>query len=283
MPSFTPKNPLHPDFENQALGQRSEITTVGVDETSQIIGADPFGRQAGLGLRVPHLALANATAALSRYLFLLNFFEVPAGRVAHIRGYRQLVTLGADIGGEGHYRPVEQEIESPYWHPPGGNISWHLQKLGPPGTMGIPGIDPSGPPGSIVGVDNFAFRMAKGPALLYETATLAGGYYVDLSAYTPPNGGQPYGVPLIDGGFSTRYDLSAPWRSAQAWRSLDIVVQGPCAVGAFVSLRQANTSVSPYANTAPANPSGTPIEEQFLTNYPTANYWRIAMALVVDF
>jgi hypothetical protein len=274
-------DPLHPAFAGRELPSRAEATTVGVDEVAQLIGADPFGRQAGLGLRIPELALANATPQLSRYLFLLAYLEVPEGRVARIRGYRQLVTLGANVGTDGDYRPVEKTIEDPWWHPVGANISWHLQHLGVPGMTGLLGIDPSVPP-PLPPVDNFAFKMAKSPALLYQSATLVGGYYINLTAYTPPNGGQPPGKPLLEGGYATRYDLSASWRSEQAWHSLDVPLYGPVCVGLFASVRQANVSAPGYALTAPTDPGATNPQDRFLSAYPTAAYWRIAASLVVD-
>jgi hypothetical protein len=276
-------NPLHPDFERRSVSERSEITTVGIDEATQLIGGDPYGRQAQMGLRVPALALANATPQTSRYLFLLAFLTVPAATVARIRGYRMFASLGANVGGEATYRPVEQQIISPNWHPPGANISWHLQDLGVPNATGVIGIDPPSvvPPGQPLGVDNLAYKMAKSPALLFETCSLVGGYYINLTAYTPPFGGMPYGKSLL-GGYGNRYDLSTDWRTPYAWHSMDLPVYGPRCVAFFASVRQANPAIPGYALPAPTNPQGTTIEEQFLSNYPTARYWRVAGSLLLD-
>jgi hypothetical protein len=284
IPRTRPLDPFHPEFEDFALPDRAEHTTVGIDEQAQLIGADPYGLQAGLGLRVPALALANAAPQTSRYLFLLALLEIPKNQVLRLRGIRQLVKLGAQVGSEGSYRAVEQQIEDPSWHPKGANISWHVRSLGPPGQTGILGLSPTTPPPpATMGVANFAYLMAGSPALLYQSATLVGGYYVNLSAYVPPNGGQPYGKPVPGlGGYATRYDLFEPWRASQAWHSFDLPVYGPDTIAVFASVRQANTSVTNYALAAPTIPGGQPIEEQFLTNYPTASYWRIGASLVVD-
>ena len=279
---------MRPSFASRRLAERAEALTVGIDEASQLIGADPFGRQAALGLRIPSLALANTTPETSRYLFLLSYVSVPKNAVVWICGVRQLVKLGTRVvqtGPPETERAVELEITDPCWAPPGGNISWHLQDLGPPGMMGIPSFEPEGPgPGPFstggVGVDNLAFRMSSSPALLYETVAMAGGYYVALGAYTPPNGGQPWGKPLLGGGWSTRYDLAAPWRASQAWHSLDVPVYGPRVIALFASVRQADPTVAGYTLAGPAG-YGMPREEAFLTRYPSANYYRIAGSLVV--
>ena len=273
---------------------RAESVSQGIDEAFQTIGSDPYGRGAGVGLRIPALPLVNATPETSRYLFLLAMHTVARGKTARIRGYRQLVKLGFAIVGEElpEYRPVEFLIQDPQWHPVGGNISWHLQDLGVWGGNGITGIAPSKTPpaGQPLGIDNFAWRMSGSPALLFETATLAGGYYSNLTAYTPPNGGRPYGTGLLDGGFSTFYDLRTPWQASQAWHSLDIEVVGPKTVALFASVRQADHTVRGYALPGTGGPpggasiygSGIAPEEAFLVNFPTATYWRIGGSLVID-
>ena len=272
---------------------RGESDAQGIDEALQIIGGDPYGRNAGVGLRIPALPLVNATPETSRYLFLLSLFTVARGKTARLRGYRQLVKLGKVFQNEeGLYRPVEFNVTDPQWHPVGGNISWHLMDLGVWGGNGIPGIGPALGPliPAPIGIDNFAWRMSSTPALLFETATLVGGYYVNLTAYTPPNGGRPWGVPLLEGGFGSFYDLRTPWTASQAWHSLDVEIVGPKTVGFFASVRQADTSAPDYALTGSGGPpggasiygSGLPPEEAFLVNFPTANYWRIGGALVVE-
>lgn len=266
---------------------RAESATAGIDEVFQTVGADPYGRQADVGLRVPALVLPGTT----RYLFLLSLFSVARGKTARLRGYRQLVKLGANAGtGEPvNYRPVEFNVTDPQFHPPGGNISWHLQDLGVKGANGIPGIDPKQAP-PIPELDNFAWRMSTSPALLFETATIPAGnaYYISMTAYTPPNGGLPYGVGLLDGGFSTFYDLRTPWQASQAWHSLDVELVGPRTVALFASVKQTNPSETPnYAlpeinGGATGYGSGISPEEAFLVNFPLANYWRVGGSLVVD-
>jgi hypothetical protein len=265
---------------------RVEVVTTGIDEAVQLIGSDPFGRNASLGLRIPSLVLNNATPEVSRYLFMLCSFSVPNSGPMHIRGIRQYVSMGFTPTGEGAtYRPVEQQIKNPQWHPPGGNISWHLMDLGPPNGTGI--ATPSA--GLFAGVDNFASQMSYSPALLYgdvgEAAViLPTPYYVGLTAYLPPNGGQPYGTPLMEGGWSTMFDLRTEWRDDHAWESLDIKLCGPRTVALFASVRQSDPSVPHYALPQPASQYGNGLseEEQFLVNFPGAQYWRIAGSLIVD-
>ena len=273
---------------------RAEVPTTGIDEQLQLIGGDPYGHNAGLGLRIPGHVLVNPTAQTSRYLFLLSTFQVPRGLTARIRGYRQYLSLGVNVGSGGEapfYRIVEQPITQPYWHPLGGNVSWHLQDMGPPGAAGIPSYAPATPPqakvGAPLGIDSCAFRISTSPALLAETINLVGGYYTNLIGYVPPNGGRPYGVPLIDGGFGSIFDMRTPWNAAEAWQSLDIQVRGPKMVGLFASVRQADPTATGYAlpaigGGAVGYGNGLSPEEQFLVNFPTANYWRIAGSLMVD-
>jgi hypothetical protein len=264
---------------------RVEVVTVGIDESFQTIGSDPAGRNGSMGLRIPYLPLVNATPQQSRYLFMLCSISIPVDGKARIRGMRKYVSLGLNAASiEEPRRIVEHEIRNPQWHPLGGNISWHLQDLGPPNGTGTPGGT-----GSVPGVDSFAFQSSLDPALLYETATNAFPYYVGLTAYTPPNGGQPYGVPLINGGYSTRYDIETPWKSAHAWESLDIPICGPRTVALYASVRQADTTAVGYAlppvSGAPGASGygeGLSSEEQFLVNFPGASYWRIAGSLIVD-
>jgi hypothetical protein len=262
------------------LARRAESVSTGIDESVQLFGGDPFGRNAQLGLRIPAF-VPPASGGLGRYLFALSRLEVPRGKTAHIRGYRQLVTLGARLTIGGLPRVVEQEILSPTWHPPDGDISWHLQDIGPPNGGGPSFAE--GQPGSPLNRDNFAFRTTVGPALLYETATLATPYYVQLTGYTPPNAGKPWGRPLIDGGFETLYDLRTTWRTSQAWdSSFDYLVTGPRVVVLYASVRQTNPSVETGRVALTTAPPVSMVEETFLFAYPTANYWRVAGSLVVD-
>src|ERR1700730_10484500 len=87
-----------------------EVFTTGVDEFLQMQGGDPWGGISSSGLRVPFLATPavgagggaffslNPTSALDlRYLFMLCSFSIGYGARARIRGFRQLLTIGAKI------------------------------------------------------------------------------------------------------------------------------------------------------------------------------------------
>jgi len=243
-----------------------ETWSYGFDEQLQGVGGDAYGTPFFTGLRVPTLASPSVS---NRYLFMLCGFQLAERVKARIVGWRQLATIGLVSAGN----LLEQEILSPVFRFPDGNISWHLRMV--PGDL-LESLTGGLPP-PISPTNNLAFRMSNTPALLYETATLTGsGNYVDLTAYTPPNLGRPYGEPV--GQFTTLPDLRTPWRDAHAWSALDLPIEGPGFFALFASVKQtAGTS-----HAAPTNPGGEPIEWQFIANHPTAIYWRVGGALIVD-
>jgi hypothetical protein len=272
--------------------RRIEIPTDGTDEALQLIGSDPFGSMSSVGLRVPSLstfALATANGLRqpnNRYLFAAAQYSVAEGSVGRILGYRLLQTIGVKIQVGGGFSPslfrvVEQEVLSPFWHFPDASVSYHLRRMGPPDHQRIPHTTPNP-----VTLRSTHLIMSTGPALLYETiATPAGDpFYVNLTGYTPPNGGKPYGEPLGDGHQGTFYDLRTQQRTHGAWHSLDIEVEGPDTIVAFISVGQSDPA------TRPALPVPTPTffsgglsaEEQFLLNFPNAIYWRVGFSLVIE-
>ena len=223
---------------------------------------------------------------LNRYLFMLCAFNVNKGQCARLRGWRELLTIGIKQETDaGAFRVVEQEVFSPFWKFQDGNVSFHLMDMGPPGGQGLP-LTVRGP----FDLDNFKFRWATSPALLYDTGTVvpAGDpFYVDLTTYVAPNQGKPYGIPLIPG-MGVMYDLRTPWRSGGLpWHAIDIPVQGPRTVALFASVRQTDpdTRIALVPPTAPAifYPEGLSPEEQFLLNFPEAVYWRVGGGLIVDY
>jgi hypothetical protein len=260
-----------------------EISSTGPDEFLQLIGGDPFGGSSAAGLRVPTLALpAVAGTANNRYLFNGCAFSIGEGGKARILGYRQLVTIGqADVGsGEGPQpRFVEQEVTSPLWRFSDGNVWMGLRYNGGPNAQGIPLQTPAPylPP------NGTAFRFGMSPSLLYENLTLPVGdsFYVDLTAYTPPSAGRPWGQPIQSG--CDWLSLQTPWRTHGAWHSLDIEVEGPDTVAVFISVLQTNPDTRQALSTPdPFFPAGLPPEEQFLLNYPSAVYWRVGASLIVE-
>jgi hypothetical protein len=255
------------------FGHRIEVASSGIDESMQLIASDPFASQSWVGLRVPTASTASLTPAgqpqySSRYLFLCAAFSIGEGARAHLFGYRQMVTLtffepthggGEDPSGG---LPHELLVTSPFWHFVDATYSFHLRRLGPAPARGFPLTTPA--PGDR---NTLKYRYSDAPALLYESVTLPAGnpYYVNLTAYTPPNAGKPWGTPLSDGHQGTIYGLRTPWSDAQAWKSLDIEVEGPDTVALFCSVAQtAPTTRAASAETSPANTIGLCPEDQFL-------------------
>jgi hypothetical protein len=249
-----------------------EVASAGIDEAFQLIGGDPYLGISNVGLRVPTLATSDQQ---KRYLFNTASFNIADGAKARVRGYRQMWTLGASVAGDaGGKRFIEQEVLSPFFHLPDGNVSWHLRVIGD-GEIPRPGTGPND-------LRDFMFRMSDNPALLYETATVASPFYVNLTAYTPPNRGRPWGT-IINSEQGTFLDQRAFWRDDHSWDSLDIPVDGPATIALFASVRQSNPQTR-MAITPPAPffPGGLSSEEQFLLNFPGAIIWRVAGALVVE-
>ena len=255
------------------MGRIVEIVTTGLDEYLQGTGGDPFASSSSFGLRVPTLATPNAQ---SRYLFLLASFSLNHGAQAKIVGYRQFASLGVSPSAG---RFFEQEIQSPNFRLPDGNISWHLQRLGPPNAQGYPqGQAP-------LDLNSFKKGFAQGPCLLYSNYTIAAGnrIYTQLTSYTPPNGGKPWGSSVPSGHQPTFFDLRAPWRDAESWGSLDMNVEGPCTIAFFASVYQSGGAYG-VATSPLAFGNGLSNEEQFVGNFssPRPIYWRVGGALILE-
>jgi hypothetical protein len=265
------------DKQPDGAGSRRvfEVASSGIDEFLQGVGSDPFGGSSSVGLRVPTLATPDAH---NRYLFMLASFSVGVGVWARIKGYRQLVTIGKSTGTGSAPRFVEQGVTTPTWRFPDGNISWHLRRLGPPDAQGYPKAATN-----FTDLRSFVHNFSVGPALLYGAYGITPGdaFYMQLTGYQAPNGGKPWGTPLRAGEQGTFYDLRTPWRSARAWTSLDMDLEGPDTVALFASVRQTSgliTSVNSLANTPNASP-----EDQFLAAYgPGVLYWRVGGSLIVE-
>lgn len=234
-----------------------------------------------MGLRVPTLATPDQD---SRYLFLLASFTVGDGVSVTIKGYRQFASLGYVVPDSSPPRFIEQEIQSPNFRLPDGNISWALRRLGPPNAGGYPTQDPTP-----LDLNSFKKNWCDGPALLYSDYTIAAGnrIYTQLTSYTPPTLGRPWGTAISAGQQANFFDLRTPWRASQAWNSLDMEIQGPDTIAFFASVRQSTGvySVTPSVTYA----GGLPPEEAFIANYgagsddsPHPIYWRVGGALIVE-
>ena len=271
--------------------RRIEIASYGVDETRQLSGTSPFGGSAWLGLRVPTLATSTLTPAGKprgsfRYLFNGASFSVGPGAKARIIGYRQYHEIGFLAGTPtGGLRPVTLPVTTPGWAFPDATVSWHFRLLGGPNAQGLPLFTPAPQNGQ-----NLIKGWATGPALLYQTITRPAGdpYYVDLTAYVPPNGGRPFGRPLTDHPqSSTILGLATDWKTPDAWGSLDVEVSGPDTVAALISVAQTDTGAYPNLpfTSAQAGVGVTP-EDSFLANAilgsAHAIQWRVGVSLIVE-
>lgn len=274
--------------EPQLLNPRSrvELVSQGIDEALQGLAGDPFGGTSWVGLRVPAFVTHGPT---NRYLFQLCTFKVAEGINAWVRGFRQAWSMGfRQNTGVPSTRVVEQWVNDPFFKLPDGNISWHMRTMAQNAPLGFD-ANPGQIQDPLTGGNqqNLAFESADGPALLFQTVATPNPFYVDLTAYTPPNAGKPWGEPLTPE-LGTFYDLKTGWRRSEAWHSLDIRIQGPCRVVFYASVQQSDPSVQNGRTplTAP-NPfvfsGGLSPEEQFLQNYPSAIIWRVAGAMIVEF
>jgi hypothetical protein len=258
-----------------------EISSSGLDEYLQGLGADPWGGSSSMGLRVPTLATPDKD---SRYLFLLASFTVGDGACVTIKGYRQFSSLGYVIPDSDPARFIENPITSPNFRLPDGNISWALRRLGPPNAGGYPTQGPTP-----LDLNSFKKNWADGPCLLYSDYTIPAGdrIYTHLTSYTPPANGRPWGTAISAGQQGNFFDQRTPWRAAQAWHSLDIEIEGPDTIGFFASVRQSTGQYT--AASSLTFPGGLPEEEQFIANFgagtedsPRPIYWRVGGSLIVE-
>ena len=249
-------------------GGRFEIVTAGPNPEYSFIGSDPYETNVGTGLVVPTTPSASIGGA--RYLMMLaraSFNASEAGvRLVGMRMYAEIVAR-VPIGSTGQVTTYRREIESPLWHPPDGDISWHVMVINKVQR------DTRNP----ANTDGLIYQDALSPALLDQTIT---GTSFAPSAYTPPNGGRPWGTPLA-ASLGNMHDLRYRTRFDQSERQLDIVVPAGCDIGLFVSGRQNDPTLNPPASGLTANQfSALSPEDQFLTAFSAyAQYGVIFGAL----
>jgi len=260
---------------------RYEIVATGPNQEFGFIGSDPYDTNAYTGLVVPPTPSGQIDDA--RYLFLLARASFSTGeqssdmrgvRLVGIRQYAELVaripsrtppldpTVGPPTGATVTFR---REIINPLWHPPDGDISWHVMVINKVQR------DTRNPANN----DGFIFQDALSPALLYETA----------APYSPPNGGRPWGTPL-GASLGNIHELRYRWRTEQSERVLDIPIPTPCDVVLFASVRQNDPALNPTLDTTTADCaifSALSEEDRFLVAFNNfAQYGSIAGALVFD-
>lgn len=267
-----------------------ETWSFGIDEGLQGLGGDPWGTIAATGLRIPTLVTPDSA---HRYLFLLAGFELGERDRATIRGWRELLTLGVSAGGDvvGGDAPIpitsiiELPVTNPIFRLPDGNVSWSLTRIDPT-TLNSYVV---GPPPIAPAISNFSWRLAKGPALLYEvgTAVTASGFYTDLTAYKPPNFGRPYGEPIAH--LKVTHDVRTEWLTRGAWNSLDLDVEGPGYFAMWASVAQSSGLLDFSARSTTLSKVLEGLGEwQFLAAFPAVAqtssspiWWRVGGALDV--
>ena len=273
-----------PDDDADLRTSRKEIVTAGPNPEFGFIGSDPYNTNAYTGLVVP----STPTAALGgRYLMMLARARFGAGeagvRLVGIRQYAELVARipagtspltstqpppGSPVGSTVTFR---KEIKSPLWHPPDGDISWHVM------VVNRVSRDTRNPLNS----DGLIYQDSLSPALLYQT--FAGPTFAP-TAYTPPNGGRPWGTPIA-ASLGNIHELRYRSRTDQSEGSLDIPVPVPCDVVLSVSVRQNDPTTNPvFASPAMSQQfAALSLEDQFLVAYSQwAQYGTIYGAMVFE-
>ena len=257
---------------------RDEIVTAGPNSEFAFIGSDPYNTNAYTGLVVP--PTPSAAIGGARYLMLLARASFNPGekgvRLVGIRQYAELVAripAGAPPLSEATPPPgpplgstvvFRQEIKQPLWHPPDGDISWHVMVIN---KVSCDTRHPSN-------TDGFIFQDAKSPALLFQVP----------APYAPPNGGRPWGKPLA-ASLGNIHELRYRSRTDQSERVLDVPLPLPCEIGLFVSVRQNDPATNPQL----ADPTVTQQfvalsnEDRFLVAYAAfAQYGVIYGGLTFD-
>jgi len=252
------------ELRTPSHGGRFEIVTAGPSSEFGFIGSDPYLTNVGTGLVVPTAPSASIGGA--RYLMLLaraSFNASEAG--VRLVGIRQYAELTATITDEdtGQVNRFRREIRSPLWHPPDGDISWHVMVINKVQR------DTRNP----ANADGVIYQDALSPALLYQT----------LGPYTPPNGGRPWGTPLA-ASLGNMHDLRYRSRSDQSERLLDIVIPAGCDVCLYVSVRQNDPATNPSDGLLTDNQfAALSPEDQFLLSFSAnARYGSIYGALAFD-
>jgi hypothetical protein len=277
--------------------KRIEVKSYGFDEYKQLVGTDPYGGSSWLGLRVPTkptstLVPPGQPESSSRYLFMGCAFSVADGSMARLVGYRQLIEIGFVIpagNGNPQPRPVILPVETAGWTFPDATVTTHIRRLGPPNAQGLPKFTPSNKTDEL----NLRKGFSMSPSLLYQTITLPAGdnYYTDLTAYTPPNGGRPYGNPLEDfPELATIYGLDTDWKTPRALGSLDAEVRGPDTIAALISVSQTNPATrAALPSVAPFAPAqvGLGKEDAFVTMAKQiygldAILWRVGVSMIFE-
>ncbi len=257
---------------------RYEIVTVGPNPEFNFIGSDPYDTNSYTGLVVPSTPSSSISDA--RYLMVLARSSFSTGeqsadrrgvRLVGIRQYAELIAripagtspLNSTGPRSGSTVTFRKEIKSPLWHPPDGDISWHVMVIN---KVQRDTRNPSN-------TDGVMYQDSTSPALLYQVA----------SPYVPPNGGRPWGTPLA-ASLGNMHELRYKWRADNSEYVLDISIPTPCDVVFFASVRQNNPAFNPEFLDGTTNQfAALSDEDKFLVAYSSfAQYGAVAGALIFD-
>jgi hypothetical protein len=264
---------------------RYEVVTAGPNSEFGFIGSDPYQTSAYTGLVVP----STPTSQLgSRYLMLIARASFQGGeqssdnagvRLVGIRTYAELIARipgrtsplatgsGPPTGSTVVFR---REIESPLWHPPDGNISWHVM------TINKVSRDTRNP----LNTDGVMFQDSTSPALLFQTLA---GPPTAPTTYTAPNGGRPWGTAVQ--GLGNIHELRYRSRTDRSEHVLDIPIVPPCDIALFASVRQNDPALNPSLGDTAVTQQFVALsdEDRFLVAYSAfAQYGTLYGSLVFE-
>ena len=251
---------------------RLVVSSSQIDPALAFVGGSPFpGDLSSEGILIPS---TPTTKASTRYLVRLCGVAIPSGMVGRIQRVRLLLTIGADMSmgaGTNKLYHFELPVETPRWHLPGGNVSFHVRQL--PLTEVWSGIaqDPAN--------TNPVLSRDPNPLTPALLGTIPG-----VGGYTPLNAGMPYGEPIS--GLGTMRDASRfPWRSIG--RPIGIDVQGAVSIVLYASIYQSDpTSRQAYPGSVDGLADGICPEERFLLRMTAlqapVTYYAVGGELSVD-
>lgn len=250
-----------------------ELVSAAVDPSKAGIGSSPWlGDISNTGVTVLPLAAAQLTP-VNRQLFRLCSVDIPSGGQVRIRGLRTLVTIGQEFP-VSEEAPAgtfvfEREVVSPLWSFQDGNVSWHVRHE--PNMF------------STWEVADAAQTGGTSPMLSGEDSALL--YVPPFAVYVAPGSGIPPGGDADYLG--TWRDQRYPWTNTD-W-DLAVPVFGPGRVTMYASVLQTNPSTRvALPQLTPPAPFTDPVtcgmrpEDQFLLQFPSAVYRRVAGAMLVE-
>lgn len=254
--------------------RRFEVSTFGVNDLSQGITTDPFGRSpfpTAAGLRVPSVLPGDTPESRPRYLFLLAS-RVISKSATRVRGLRQGLTIGVDASPNSTQKyPLTRLVTTPYWHFIDGNVSWHLVRE--PIVRSV-STAPTSDGAS------WAYTESNDPAMLYQRGTFSAAaqdprtlqpiiYTNGMLSYVPPAPKQWQPI----AGLGNLKDIRFPWHGRGGISNdIDEIVEGTCRVSLYASVLQTNPATrlqADYPVPSSLYPGALTSEEGMLASFPT--------------